>query len=157
MGTGAFREETSWKVAHNVWLRFAAELGLIGLGLFLLLLLLLFVRAWRRPGTMRQFSFTVLTVWMIGATFYNAEDKKQTWLVLSLVLIGTSLATGRGEGGHAGTAAPRGCAPPAARVVPRVGRTSASRRGPGTGRPSRAGGRACGAAPMVGVLAGDPT
>ena len=94
VGTGAFREETSWKVAHNVWLRFAAELGLIGLGLFLLLLFLLFVRAWRRPGTMRQFSFTVLTVWMIGATFYNAEDKKQTWLVLSLVLIGTSLATG---------------------------------------------------------------
>jgi hypothetical protein len=93
VGTGAFREETSWKVAHNVWLRFAAELGLVGLGLFLLLLFVLFVRAWRTPGTMRQFSFTILMVWIIGATFYNAEDKKQTWLVLSLVLVGTSLAT----------------------------------------------------------------
>jgi hypothetical protein len=95
VGTGAFREETSWKVAHNVWLRFAAELGLVGLGLFLLLLAMLFLRASRETRTLRQFSFTILSVWMIGATFYNAEDKKQTWLVLSLVLAAASLAPDR--------------------------------------------------------------
>ena len=91
VGTGAFREESSWKVAHNVWLRFAAELGLVGLGLFLLLLTMLFFRASREQQMLRQFSYTILTVWMVGATFYNAEDKKQTWLVLSLVLAAASL------------------------------------------------------------------
>jgi O-antigen ligase len=95
VGTGAFREETSWKVAHNVWLRFAAELGLVGLGLFLLLLAMLFLGVSRETRTLRQFSFTILCVWMIGATFYNAEDKKQTWLVLSLVLAAASLAAER--------------------------------------------------------------
>ncbi len=95
VGTGAFREETSWKVAHNVWLRFAAELGLVGLGLFLLLLAMLFLGVSRETRTLRQFSFTILCVWMIGATFYNAEDKKQTWLVLSLVLAAASLAPDR--------------------------------------------------------------
>lgn len=93
VGTGAFREETSWKVAHNVWLRFAAELGLVGLTLFLVLLLLLFMRASHEPQPLRQFAFTILSVWMIGATFYNAEDKKQTWLVLSLVLVAKASAT----------------------------------------------------------------
>jgi O-antigen ligase len=91
VGTAAFREETSWKVAHDVWLRFAAELGLVGLGLFLLMLGMMFVYAWRQPPALRWFSTTLLTVWMIGATFYNAEDKKQTWLVLSLVMLCTSL------------------------------------------------------------------
>jgi len=95
VGTGAFRDEATWKVAHNVWLRFAAELGLIGIGLLLLLIALLLVGASRRPGALRQFSFTILLVWMIGATFYNSEDKKQTWLVLSLVMVAASLGEDR--------------------------------------------------------------
>jgi O-antigen ligase len=97
VGTGAFREEATWKVAHNVWLRFAAELGLVGLGLFLLLLFLLLVRAWYSPRPLRHFSITVITVWAIGATFYNAEDKKQTWLILSLVLLAGAIRTERRE------------------------------------------------------------
>src|SRR6266496_4990084 len=40
VGTGAFREESSWKVAHNVWLRMAAELGLVGFALFALLIVM---------------------------------------------------------------------------------------------------------------------
>jgi O-antigen ligase len=91
VGTGAFREDTSWKVAHDVWLRFAAELGIVGLGLFLLLLAVLYARSWHAPRALRNLALTLMTAWMIGATFYNAEDKKQTWLVLSLVLIGASL------------------------------------------------------------------
>lgn len=90
VGTGAFREEASWKVAHNVWLRFAAELGLVGIALFLLLLGLMLLRAWRAPRVLRDFAFAVLSVWVIGATFYNAEDKKQTWLILTLVLLAGS-------------------------------------------------------------------
>ena len=92
VGTGAFREETSWKVAHNVWLRFCAELGLPGIGLFLLLLGALVVYAWRQPPAMRGFSLSILASWSIGATFYNAEDRKQTWLVFSLVMLLAAVA-----------------------------------------------------------------
>jgi O-antigen ligase len=98
VGTGAFREETSWKVAHDVWLRFAAELGLVGLSLFLLLLFMLFVRAWHEPAPVHQFAFTILTVWMVTATFYNVEATKQTWLLFTLVLILTSPANDREAG-----------------------------------------------------------
>jgi O-antigen ligase len=86
VGTGAYREETSGKVTHDVWLRLSAELGLVGISLFLLLLVVLVVGATRERGPLRQFSVAVLAVWMIGATVYNLEDKKLTWLVLSLVL-----------------------------------------------------------------------
>lgn len=124
VGTGAFREEMSWKVAHNVWLRFAAELGIVGLGLFLLLLFLLFTRISRKPGSLRQFSFTILTAWIIGATFYNAEDKKQTWLVLSLVLVAGSLSTDRATRGavHDATPPPSGNrhGPPSATPLERL-------------------------------------
>jgi O-antigen ligase len=111
VGTGAFREGTTWKVAHNVWLRFAAELGLVGLGLFLLMMLLLFVGAGRSTRALGTFCYTVLTVWIIGATFYNAEDKKQTWLVLTLVLLAGTFRTEPSTGSEQEPAPGRPTAP----------------------------------------------
>ena len=92
VGTGAFREQSSWKVAHDVWLRFAAELGLVGLSLFLLMIGMLLLYAWRQRPAVRGFCLAILVGWMISATFYNADDRKQTWLVFALVTLVCSSA-----------------------------------------------------------------
>jgi O-antigen ligase len=93
VGTGAFREEWSGKVAHNVWLRLAAELGLVGLGLFLALVGIALASVWRAPRLSRGMLLALVTSWAVGATFYNFEDKKQTWLLLALPVISAALAT----------------------------------------------------------------
>jgi O-antigen ligase len=82
VGTGAFREESSWKVAHNVWLRMAAELGLVGFTLFALLIVMAVGYGWRQHGTERWFTLATMASLVIGATFYNLEAKKAMWLFL---------------------------------------------------------------------------
>jgi O-antigen ligase len=82
VGTGAFREEGEWKVAHNVWLRMAAELGLVGFALFAMLVVAACVYGWRLRGAARGFALATVGTLAIGATFYNLEAKKALWLLL---------------------------------------------------------------------------
>jgi O-antigen ligase len=82
VGTGAFREESSWKVAHDVWLRMAAELGLVGLTLFALLVVTAFGYALWERGAARGFGLATVASLVVGATFYNLEAKKAVWLFL---------------------------------------------------------------------------
>ncbi|HET8560840.1 MAG TPA: O-antigen ligase family protein [Marmoricola sp.] len=99
IGTGAFREEDSWKVAHNVWLRFGAELGLIGLGLFLVLMAMLLLGARGAPQPIRPFCYALACSWLIGSLVYNLEDKKLTWVILAVLLIAPTLPDPRSEPG----------------------------------------------------------
>jgi O-antigen ligase len=80
VGTGAFREEGEWKVAHNVWLRMASELGLVGFTLFALLIVAAVAYGWRLRGPARGFAFATAASIAILATFYNLEDKKALWV-----------------------------------------------------------------------------
>jgi putative inorganic carbon (HCO3(-)) transporter len=98
VGTGAFREESSWKVAHDVWLRMAAELGLVGFTLFALLIVTGFGYAWRQYGAQRGFALATLASLLVGATFYNLEAKKAMWLfVLFPVLAASALQAKRAD------------------------------------------------------------
>lgn len=87
VGTGAFREESSWKVAHNVWLRMAAELGAVGLALLVLLFVLALVYGWQMASLARGFVLASVTSLAIGATFYNLEAKKSLWLFVLLPVL----------------------------------------------------------------------
>lgn len=91
VGSAAFRETESNKVAHDLFFRLIAELGLVGLVLVAAIVLSAFASGWRHPGMLRGLWVSVLTGWVIGAAFYNLEDKKQTWVFLSLAVVNARL------------------------------------------------------------------
>jgi O-antigen ligase len=78
--------------AHNFALGIVTETGLIGLGLFCCILLLVVRHAWRQEPRYRYLCLTLFAVWFIGASVHNWEHRKQTWLFFSLIVISSSVA-----------------------------------------------------------------
>lgn len=74
------------KVAHNIFLSLSAELGLIGLFLFLILMAVLFYSVLTLPRQDAIFWMTFLIIWTLGATTHNLETRKQTWLFMTLLV-----------------------------------------------------------------------
>ena len=92
VGSGAFRSAVeSGKVAHNVFVSILVEVGPLGLLLFVTLLVIAFYQALQQPKWEAGLWLTVLLVWTLGATVHTWEQRKQTWLFLSMVIVATSL------------------------------------------------------------------
>lgn len=77
--------------AHNFALAIGSELGLIGLFLFGLILLLTVLHGWHQPSRYRYLWLTILLVWFLGSSVHNWEHRKQTWLILNLVVISSAM------------------------------------------------------------------
>jgi O-antigen ligase len=92
-GSGTFVAETTQKGAHNVGLRFLAELGIIGFSLFALILLFTVSKVRRQPRALAGLWITLLLMWAMGAAVHNFEDRKQTWLIVGLVAVGAGLSS----------------------------------------------------------------
>jgi O-antigen ligase len=92
VGGGAFRSADSGKVAHNFVMRSLAELGLVGFALFCGLLVVTAAHVPGQPTGLMGLWWSVLATWLIGASLYNFENKKQTWLFFTLVVVGRSLS-----------------------------------------------------------------
>lgn len=93
VGSGAFRAATELgRSAHNFALSLLVELGIIGFGIFVFILVMAFYYARRQPKLRSQLWLTFLLVWMLGAATHNWEHRKQTWLFLSFVFVGAGLA-----------------------------------------------------------------
>lgn len=73
-------------VAHNTYLSIAAELGTIGLFLFLVLLSTVGGKIIGASRDMRWMLVTMFCSWAIGAASLSWETSPQTWLVLSLIV-----------------------------------------------------------------------
>jgi len=73
------------KTAHSVPISLLAELGVIGFGLFGLLLLGWGVVALRLPAPVAFFWLTVLAIWSLSSLMHDFADKKITWLLLGMV------------------------------------------------------------------------
>jgi O-antigen ligase len=73
--------------AHNTFLSIMAELGLVGLTLFLSVLLIVFLQAIKQPNTFLVLWMTVLAVWFIGVYTLTWEYTKATWFFLSLIVM----------------------------------------------------------------------
>ena len=85
VGSGAFQSAVnSGKPPHNFALSVLAELGLPGLLLFFGVLAVATYHGVR--GTQPLLWMIVLAVWFGMAAVHNVEDKKQTWLFLSLAV-----------------------------------------------------------------------
>ena len=91
VGSGAFRTPGVEKAAHNVALRFLAEIGLIGFLLFLTVLVLTTLDIRGQPRMLAGLWISLMTMWAIGASVHNFEDRKQTWFVFALIAVGAGL------------------------------------------------------------------
>jgi O-antigen ligase len=87
VGSGAFRTAVGvGKVAHNVFVSVLVEVGIVGFALFAAILAITVVRAIRQPKWDSRFWLAVLLVWALGASVHTWEQKKPTWLFLSLAV-----------------------------------------------------------------------
>jgi O-antigen ligase len=99
VGSGAFKAAATetGKVAHNFVLALLAELGIIGCGLFFIILAMAFYKALNQPKWLSWLWICVLTGWVLNAATHNHEHKKQTWLFFSLVIVSAVLYERRDE------------------------------------------------------------
>jgi len=98
VGSGAFRSAIELnKSAHNFVLSLLVEVGIIGFGLFAVILAMAVYYASHQERLRSRMWMTILLVWVLGAASHNWVDKKQTWLLLSLVYVGASLSIRRDE------------------------------------------------------------
>jgi putative inorganic carbon (hco3(-)) transporter len=91
IGTGASRfavGELSGEAAglHNTYLSVAAELGAVGLALFLLVIVAAFVHASRARGVDRRMLFVVGATLLVGLLPRHWEYERPVWLILALMV-----------------------------------------------------------------------
>ncbi len=93
VGSGAYKTAAvkTNKVAHNVYLSVLVEVGLIGFILFFAILTITLYQALCQPKPISILWLITLMVWSIGAFVHPWMPRKQTWLVLSLVVISAGL------------------------------------------------------------------
>lgn len=101
VGSGGMRTAATQtgKVTHNVVLSMLVEVGLVGFALFMAVLGIATYHATRPPKWASRFWLTMLLVWALGGLTHNVEEKKTTWLLLSLILVSSSLSTRREQAG----------------------------------------------------------
>lgn len=92
-GSGTFVAATTQRAAHNVALRFLAELGLVGFGFFALILVFTVSNVRHQPKALARLWISLLLMWAMGAAVHNFEDRKQTWLVFGLAAVGAGLSS----------------------------------------------------------------
>jgi O-antigen ligase len=77
--------------AHNTFLSIMAELGLVGILLFLTILAIVVYQAIRQPGPYALLWITVFVIWLIGAFTLTWEYTKATWFFLNLIVISAGI------------------------------------------------------------------
>ncbi len=90
VGAGSFSAATQRvlatpEVAHNTFLSILVEEGLLGFGLFLLLLLSLALLALRLPALERSLWLIALATWATGVFTLTWENRKPTWFLFGLL------------------------------------------------------------------------
>jgi len=99
-GAGAFRTAATGvnKVGHNFVLALMAEIGVVGLALFVVMMVVA-LRALRpAPRPLRELWYTVFAAWTFAALLHNWEYRKLTWLMFGLMTACGALARRSAEG-----------------------------------------------------------
>jgi O-antigen ligase len=100
LGAAVFRDYSATqigisRVAHNSFLGVAADLGTVGLVLFVSMFLLAGRGLRYLPPTTRRLWFGLVAVWLIGASTLTWENQKFTYFVLVMVAAQSQLAIAR--------------------------------------------------------------
>jgi O-antigen ligase len=87
-GGGAFRAAAVGvnKVGHNFVLALLAEVGLIGFTLFAGMLVLALLSVRKATPVLRGLWYTLFAAWMSAALLHNWEYRKQTWLIIGVMV-----------------------------------------------------------------------
>lgn len=97
-GSGAFRAAVeSGHSAHNSYLSVLVEVGMIGFVLLVIILAIVVYPTMHQPKWASRFWLTVLLVLAIGNFVLDWVMRKQTWLLLSLAVVGANLSARRDE------------------------------------------------------------
>jgi len=91
VGAGAFRESSTRflpvpVIPHNTFLGVLAEQGIIGFGLFCVLLVLLVLSAKEMPPLPRKLWMVLLAVWVVAASDLTWDNGKSTWFFFGLLI-----------------------------------------------------------------------
>lgn len=106
-GAGATRAAlATGKVAHNVVLTMAVELGIVGVAIFSAMGLMVLRGLKSMETDTRHLWLAVLCTWGIGSLTLAIETRKFTWLVLSLAVAASSVAAQAARPGLARRASP---------------------------------------------------
>jgi O-antigen ligase len=85
-------------VAHNTFLSVLVEGGIIGFGLYALLLATLVLFAWTLAPAERALWWVALAVWAVGVSTLTWEHYKPTWLLMALIMTAWARPCRPGEG-----------------------------------------------------------
>jgi O-antigen ligase len=99
VGSGAFASGVEaissgverWRPPHNLALSLLAEVGIVGFMLYAAVLAMAAAHAARRTAWHPNLWRTMIVVWFLAAAVHNFENKKQTWLFLSLAVASSRL------------------------------------------------------------------
>lgn len=102
VGPGAFKAAVSTtlgteRAPHNVYLSILIELGLVGFGLFVAILAVVFRAIRQMPRNERIFWAFLLGTWLLAANSLNWEWRKQTWVLLILPVAHLSALVKEGD------------------------------------------------------------
>ncbi len=99
VGGGAFHTAAvgANKEAHNLVLSLFTEVGVIGLGLFVAMLVTALLPLRRVTPLLRGMWIAVFTAWMSAALLHNWENRKQTWFIIGLAIVCGALAEEESE------------------------------------------------------------
>jgi O-antigen ligase len=115
-GSGGWRTAVSpWlgpnpQVAHNSFLSVLVEEGMVGLLLYLMLFVAVFLAVRDLPSLERRFALVLLATLVVAMSPLSWEDQKSVWFILA-ALLGLSRAASAGTGGAVGQSRPLRAAP----------------------------------------------
>jgi O-antigen ligase len=91
MGSGVLRSPLVLGTqAHNTFISVLAELGLIGLLLFLFILIIVFQHIFLQEKDLSRLWMAIFSIWVIGVSTLTWENRKATWLIFTFIIIGAS-------------------------------------------------------------------
>jgi O-antigen ligase len=94
IGANAFRTAAVDvnKVGHNFVFALMAEVGVIGLTLFILMFVVVLRSLRSSPDALREFWYVIVVAWASAGLLHNWEYRKLTWLFLGLMVATGALA-----------------------------------------------------------------